>query len=201
MSKQIEIAEDLRALHASACEGLKVKHDKLYCSRVKELIERISKAEARARVRDEMDDYKGRLWCALGQPLNVEYIEAVKQLVAENAALRERVARWSAPVSQEQTVWFHGTSAENVEIIHREGFREGTWFARHMEDAVAFGGNHVFSVQVAFNVEVDRWQVCCSNALAPCQIEKLTIIGAGAVGNKAIDALIAARAAKEGGND
>jgi hypothetical protein len=42
-------------------------------------------------LRDELDDYKGRLWCALGQPLNVEYIQAVKNVVAENAKLREQL--------------------------------------------------------------------------------------------------------------
>jgi hypothetical protein len=29
---------------------------------------------------DQFSDYKEELWCALGQPLNVEYIQAVKEL-------------------------------------------------------------------------------------------------------------------------
>jgi hypothetical protein len=37
---------------------------------------------------DQFSDYKEELWCALGQPLNVEYIQAVKELVAERNQLR-----------------------------------------------------------------------------------------------------------------
>jgi len=31
-------------------------------------------------LRDELDDLQGRLWCALGQPMNVEYVKAVRDL-------------------------------------------------------------------------------------------------------------------------
>src|SRR5665213_1798896 len=45
---------------------------------------RILELEAeRDHVRDELDDVYIRLWGALGQPLNVNHFEAVKQLVAE----------------------------------------------------------------------------------------------------------------------
>ena len=42
----------------------------------------------RDHLRDQFNDYKEQLWCALGQPLNVEYIQAVKELVAERKQLR-----------------------------------------------------------------------------------------------------------------
>ena len=48
------------------------------------LIERIAKAEEeRDALKDRFDDYLSRLWCALGRPLNGEYIEAVKALKAD----------------------------------------------------------------------------------------------------------------------
>lgn len=43
-------------------------------------------------------------------------------------------------------IWFHGTNKANAESILKEGFRPDTWFAAHLEDALAFGGNHVFEV-------------------------------------------------------
>jgi hypothetical protein len=64
-----------------------------------------------------------------------------------------------------QCVWFHGTSNKNAKLIMASGFKEGTWLARHMEDAVEFGGPIVFSVEVTFNNTPLRWQVCCQNAL------------------------------------
>ncbi len=73
-------------------------------------------------------------------------------------------------MSQQQQRWWHGTtSAKKARSIIRDGFRKKTWFARHLEDALAFGGRHVF--EVGFTTHADRrphrmrWQVCLSNAL------------------------------------
>jgi hypothetical protein len=43
-------------------------------------------------------------------------------------------------------ICYHGTTAANAKSILREGFKPGTWFARHLEDAIGFGGGHVFEV-------------------------------------------------------
>jgi hypothetical protein len=65
-----------------------------------------------------------------------------------------------------QVVWFHGTTPENAALIEREGFKEGTWFARHMEDALEFGGPCIFWVKVSFADKYHQdWQVCCMNVL------------------------------------
>jgi hypothetical protein len=72
----------------------------------------------------------------------------------------------------EQSVWFHGTSPENAAIIERDGFKEGTWFARHMEDAVEFGGPVVFFVGVRFSEAPLKWQVCSSNHIHAGAIRK-----------------------------
>ena len=94
---------------------------------------------------------------------------------AEYAYLRA-AAPAPSPLTEEQVVWFHGTSRENAEIIKRDGFKAGTWFARHMEDAVEFGGPYVFWVKVKFSaVPSANWQVCCENALPPMTIQQTVL--------------------------
>jgi hypothetical protein len=89
----------------------------------------------------------------------------IERLTAQNLNLR----------GADQTVYFHGTQPENVEAIKQDGFKEGTYFARHMEDAVAFGGPCVFSVNVHFETPpLDGWQVICANAIPPAAIRDYT---------------------------
>ena len=51
---------------------------------------------------------------------------------------------------------FHGTSKQNVASIKRNGFRKKTYFAYHMEDALEFGGNHIFGVE--FSNDRSKWK-------------------------------------------
>lgn len=55
-------------------------------------------------------------------------------------------------------VCYHGTDFETAAQILLEGFAPGSHFARHLEDALGFGGTHVF--EVAFmTLEVgENWQ-------------------------------------------
>jgi hypothetical protein len=93
--------------------------------------------------------------------------ERIGRVEEENLLLR----------GQDQTVYFHGTKRENVEGIQREGFREGTYFARHMEDAAKFGGPCVFAVNVHFErPSLDGWQVVCSNAIPAKSIIELRYV-------------------------
>jgi hypothetical protein len=72
-----------------------------------------------------------------------------------------------------QVVWFHGTSPENADLISKEGFSEGTWFSKHMEDAIAFGGPCVFWVKVEFPKErAYEWQACSANAIPASAIQR-----------------------------
>lgn len=72
-----------------------------------------------------------------------------------------------------QRVWFHGTNKNNIDKIRKNGFKIGTYFARHMEDAVKFGGPYVFSVNAVFKPRRrNNWQVTCANA-----IPRTSIIG------------------------
>ena len=87
-----------------------------------------------------------------------------EELKKENLVLR----------GSEQIVWFHGTAPKNVEAIQKTGFKEGTYFARHMEDAFAFGGSCVFVVEIHFeSPPLDGWQVTCANHIEPRAIKKL----------------------------
>ena len=75
---------------------------------------------------------------------------------------------------------YHGTNGENSKSILKDGFREGTYFAYHLEDALTFGGQYVFLVEfdeTKFNNtddENDRWQFWIINPIAPDKIKSLT---------------------------
>lgn len=72
-------------------------------------------------------------------------------------------------------IWFHGTSGTKAKSIQKSGyFDKGTWFAKHLEDALAFGGLHVFWVLLDFGESKD-WQVLCGNKVSQENIIKLQI--------------------------
>lgn len=54
-------------------------------------------------------------------------------------------------------IWYHGTNREGAKAIMDEGFRSLTYFARHLEDALEFGGLHVFGV--ALPEDNEDWQM------------------------------------------
>jgi len=51
---------------------------------------------------------------------------------------------------------YHGTNKENAAAIKQEGFRQGTYFSYRVEDALGFGGNHVFAVE--FSADPAKWK-------------------------------------------
>ncbi len=53
-------------------------------------------------------------------------------------------------------ICYHGTNKENAQSILKEGFRPGTYFTWHLEDAIEKGGNYVF--EVAFDDPPNHWQ-------------------------------------------
>jgi hypothetical protein len=56
-----------------------------------------------------------------------------------------------------ERIWFHGTTEFNAKLILEDGFNVDTYFARALEDALAFGGLWVFQVVLA--VDSDNWQI------------------------------------------
>jgi hypothetical protein len=72
-------------------------------------------------------------------------------------------------------ICYHGTKKENVFNIIQYGFNKNTWFAKHLEDALAFGGNYVFGVILpdeAF-IRKGQWQVMINNPVSPDKIVSL----------------------------
>lgn len=55
-------------------------------------------------------------------------------------------------------ICYHGTSKENAEKIMKEGFDPRTYFARHLEDALGFGGRFVFGAVFKEELIESSWQ-------------------------------------------
>ena len=47
---------------------------------------------------------------------------------------------------KENRIVFHGTNKKNAEAILENGFEPRTYFVLHLEDALEFGGEYIFSV-------------------------------------------------------
>ena len=70
-------------------------------------------------------------------------------------------------------ICYHGTKPRNVAGIMRDGFREGTYFARHLEDAIHMGGRHVFGVAFdkdKFSRALSNWQFILREVVPPSRI-------------------------------
>jgi len=76
-------------------------------------------------------------------------------------------------------LWFHGTDEQAAMKIIKEGFAPGTYFSAHLEDALSYGGNHIF--QVVFPAgkrsreDADGWQRCNMEPIYPKRIVAYTI--------------------------
>ena len=71
-------------------------------------------------------------------------------------------------------IWFHGTDRATAQKILKNGFKKGTHFASHLEDALEFGGDHVFEVALPYTPkDPNAWQVCIPKALQPKYISCL----------------------------
>lgn len=71
-------------------------------------------------------------------------------------------------------ICYHGTDAAAADVIREEGFRQYTYFARHLEDAIGFGGEYVF--EVAFyegDIEDFGWQFTASEHVPADRIVRL----------------------------
>jgi len=51
---------------------------------------------------------------------------------------------------KEEIICYHGTDTKAAQSILETGFRPGSWFALHLEDALACGGLHIFEVVFEF---------------------------------------------------
>ena len=55
-------------------------------------------------------------------------------------------------------ICYHGTTREKAKQILANGFKPDCWFARHIEDAVAFGGEIIFAVSFEKRKIPRGWQ-------------------------------------------
>lgn len=72
---------------------------------------------------------------------------------------------------------YHGTNDENARSIQRTGFRPGTYFARHLEDALGYGGEYVFEVAFKGSVGTEAWQFTMDKTIPAAAIVRLTHYG------------------------
>lgn len=64
-------------------------------------------------------------------------------------------------------IWFHGTDEKSARSILSTGFRAGTYYAIALEDALEFGGQHVFEVALKVNRLPDQWQIAMRDPVLP----------------------------------
>ena len=69
-------------------------------------------------------------------------------------------------------IWFHGTTKENAELIKQNGFQVGTYFGKHLEDAIHMGGGYVFEVLFEEN-PTEYWEYRNGEVIPPLQIRSL----------------------------
>lgn len=70
-----------------------------------------------------------------------------------------------------QHICYHGTDEESAKLIIETGFRPGTYFGFHLEDALGYGGEYMF--EVAFPrlaTAPDRWQFTTDETIPPSRI-------------------------------
>jgi len=71
----------------------------------------------------------------------------------------------------EYKLWYHGTNKESASKILKNGFKEGTYFARHLEDALGFGGEYVFEVALKLNHKY--WELITKDVISADRIVRL----------------------------
>jgi hypothetical protein len=70
-------------------------------------------------------------------------------------------------------ICYHGTNRVNAKSIVKRGFLPCTYFSAHLEDALGYGGNHVF--EVAFHKAPDSWQLMCPVRVQTSMIVSYTV--------------------------
>ena len=71
--------------------------------------------------------------------------------------------------------FYHGTNKDNAKIIKKNGFKRGTFFSTHLEDAVGYGGSYVFQVSIKLDYDHIYWEYVSRRKIPARQIVKLTI--------------------------
>ncbi len=72
-------------------------------------------------------------------------------------------------------IWYHGTTKKNASDVLKNGFQPGTYFAKHLEDALRFGGNRVFEVMFPESYDCDEWQMIIGDHYPVSNIVSFTV--------------------------
>lgn len=69
-------------------------------------------------------------------------------------------------------ICYHGTPTKIIaKKIMKEGFKIGTFFAKHLEDAIGFGGVHIFQIEFeSAKLPKGCWQFISSDVIPPSKI-------------------------------
>lgn len=71
-------------------------------------------------------------------------------------------------------ICYHGTKVNKCVSILRDGFRPGSYFALHLEDALEFGGSVVFRVIFDDAAHRNDWQFFIYETVPPDRIIAIT---------------------------
>ena len=76
---------------------------------------------------------------------------------------------------EEYRVVFHGVDKKEIaDKILKSGFNKGTYFAKHLEDAVGYGGKYVFYVVLKMTkINKGYWEIISEKHIPPSRIWKL----------------------------
>jgi hypothetical protein len=78
-------------------------------------------------------------------------------------------------MAESMVICYHGTDGPTAWKIRQEGFRKYTYFARHLEDALGYGGLVVFEVVfVEKEIEEFGWQFKAAERVKPDRILRVT---------------------------
>lgn len=69
-------------------------------------------------------------------------------------------------------IWWHGTDKETSKRHLKDGFPEGTFFAKHLEDALCYGGEYIFWVFFE-KTPTEYWEYVCDEIIPPDKIQML----------------------------
>lgn len=64
-------------------------------------------------------------------------------------------------------ICYHGTNKTNADRILKEGFKPYTYFSRHLESALCYGGEWVFEVCFDETKVPDNWQFIIKTQRGP----------------------------------
>ena len=65
---------------------------------------------------------------------------------------------------------YHGTIKQNAAMITKQGFARHTFFAKHLEDALGYGGEYIFVVAFDSKKLPDGWQFITRSKISPNKI-------------------------------